>query len=108
MEIVCFVDGPSPIWRASLPGGPETVRALIAGGDLYVGDIVQCGEYLAAVLATGWLRLVARADEPFEFLSRSASWVFGHRRNGWIEWRCLRDGETLDAKRSRWMARAVT
>jgi hypothetical protein len=93
-------------WRkpsGSLPGGPETVRAMIEAGYLYTGDIVQCGESLAAVLANGWLRLVARADEPFEFLSTAASWVFGHRRNGWIAWRCLRDGETLDAKRHRWM-----
>jgi hypothetical protein len=102
-----FVDGPPPIRRTSLPEGPETVCALIDAGYLYAGDIVQCGEHLATVLANGWLRLVARADEPFEFLSRAASWVFGHRRNGWLEWRCLRDGELLATKRDRWMQGAA-
>jgi hypothetical protein len=90
-----------------LPGGPEAVRALIGAGVLYVGDIVQCGECLAAVLANGWLRLVARADEPFESLSSVAEWVLGHSANGWIKWRCLRDGETLDAKRRRWLRGAA-
>lgn len=108
MEIIRFVDGLPPIRCASLPEGPETVRSLIDGGYLHVGDIVQCDDQLAAVLPNGWLRLVARADEPFKFLSSAAKWVLRRRSaNGWIEWRCLRDGERLWEKRDRWMRRAA-
>jgi hypothetical protein len=107
MEIIRFVHGLPPIRRASLPRGPKTVRALIDAGDLYVGDVVQCGDYIAAVLANGWLRLVARADEPFEYLSPAAECVLRRSANGWIEWRCIRDGESLDAKRDRWMGRTA-
>jgi hypothetical protein len=47
---VRFVDAPAPIRRASLPRGAETVRALIDAGELYEGDIVQCGEGVTLTL----------------------------------------------------------
>jgi len=93
--------------RSSLPRGPQTVRALIAAGELHVGDIVQCGDHLAAILPNGWLRLVARVDEPFHFLSTAARWVLRRPANGWAEWRCVRDGESLKQKRDRWIRGAT-
>jgi hypothetical protein len=79
------------------------VRALIDVGDLYVDGVVRCGEYLAAMLANGWLRLVKRADEPLSFCPWRRQWVLGCSANGWIEWWYLRDGELLAEKRDRWM-----
>jgi Restriction Enzyme Adenine Methylase Associated/Domain of unknown function (DUF4357) len=98
---------PRPRIRRTLPRGPETVRDLIDAGQLYVGDVVRCGDHLAAILPNGWLRLVARADEPFRSLSSAAEWVLGRSSNGWVEWRCLRDGETLEQKRNRWIRGGV-
>jgi hypothetical protein len=99
-----FVAGPPRIRRASLPEGPQTVRALIDAGLLHEGDIVQCGDHLAAILSTGWLRVVARVSEPFRSLSSAARWALGRSSaNGWTEWRLLRDGELLADKRDQWI-----
>lgn len=91
----------------SLPGGRKTVRALIEAGILEVGDLLVCGQHLAAVLPDGRVRLDVRAHQPFASLSAAAERVLGYPVNGWPAWRCLRDGELLADKRVRWMRGAA-
>lgn len=104
MNVLRWVAGPPPIRRTSLPGGRRTVRALIEAGELRAGDILACLEHLAEVLPDGRVRLPHR---PFNSLSGAAGWVLGCSANGWIWWRCVRDGELLHTKRDRWMRDAA-
>jgi hypothetical protein len=106
MRILGWAD-PPPILRQSLPQGHETVRALIEAGELRAGDLLTCGQPIAAVLGDGRLRLDVRPHHPFDSRSGAVEWVLGRSANGWIEWRCLRDGELLHAKRDRWRRRAA-
>jgi hypothetical protein len=107
VQILGWVAEPPPIRRQSLPEGHETVRALIEVGALYAGDVLVCGSHIATVLADGRLWLPERPHHPFDSPSAAAGWVLGRSANGWIEWRCLRDGELLHAKRGRWMRGAA-
>lgn len=100
-----FIPGQPPkIRRTRLISELPGMQALLHSGELVVGDPLLCtrdGQVVqsATVLDGGYIRT---GGQTFDSPSAAAKHALGvGSANGWEEWICVRDGETLAAKRAR-------
>lgn len=100
-----FITGQPPrIGRTRLISELPGMQALLRSGELVVGDRLLCmrdGQVVqsATVLDGGYIRT---GGQTFDSPSAAAEHALGvGSANGWEEWICMRDGETLTVKRAR-------
>lgn len=90
--------------RTQRPHGRSAMLALLASGMVRPGDPFIWWQprrgvlHVAVVGDDGRLTVLG---EPFDSPSPAAKYACGTPVDGWLVWRCARDGRTLNEKRDR-------